>query len=241
MDRQPAQNRSPQKRPHSFQGRSYHRGEDTPDFADNSLRRLPQARNVSHYSSSTADSHESMERLHPRKRSNLEEPYLSDEDDEGRSYHLSDIVSSPDVSPSRVSKKSYQSSPRHRERSRSPARWDRPTSRQTSRPTSRSSQVYERLRERREKLSLLREQLGIRQPNPPPVFPVYQSESDAAQSDIEDIKRNIRELRRRGRSHKSLLSIESTQEGKNVFLYKVLSLKSVLVLLQQIRSYFSIH
>lgn len=219
FEKPPVHSRSPQKRPHSFR-----QVDDEPDLMERSSRRPPRTRDNSHYSSSTADSHESMEPLHPRKRSNLEESYLSDED-EGRSYHLSDIISSPDVSPSRYSKKSYQSSPRSRRGPRSPSRWDR--------QHFRSSQVYDRLRERRERLGLLREQLGIRQPNPPAVFPVYCSESDAVQSDIDDIKRNIRELRRKSRSQKSLASMESAQEGKRSLLSHPLVCDFKIILMSQ--------
>lgn len=197
-----------------------------------------QARDVSHYSSSTADSKDSVENLLPRKRSHLQQSsYVSEDDDEGRSYHLSDIVSSPSMAGvSHQSKKSYNSLQKNsRPRSRSPSRGGHsrplsksPSRRENSRPQSRSpsrrerdsqqsrsSQVYERLRERREKLSLLREQLGIQHPNPPPAFPAYHSESEAVNSDVEDIKKNIRELRRRGRSAKSLVSMESAQEGRS--------------------------
>ena len=96
-------------------------------------------------------------------------------------------------------------------RSRSPPSGD-------SRRRSRASQVYERLRERRERLSLLREQMGLRNPEDRESLrsrsvPNFFSDSETFSDDGSDYGRN-RSLDDRYRSAKSLNSASSAQEGK---------------------------
>ncbi|XP_022099878.1 tyrosine-protein phosphatase non-receptor type 13-like isoform X2 [Acanthaster planci] len=216
-------NATSNKRPRSAKD-SRHYLHELPDSSHHS--RAHSTHRPSNISTSTMDSRESDEEaggmrdsLLPHHRTHR----TTGVDETGRSYHLSDIptLSSGDRSRERsrdgsrgrsLSRSREGSRGRSGERSRERSA-DR-FSRKSHSPSSQANAVYDRLYERRERLRLLREQLGIRHRDLDIRRPLlgYHSDGGTMSDDGSEVEGG-QEPKVRARSLKSLTSMESAQEG----------------------------